>query len=63
MRSPARFRLFPMPMHSLLLFVVWLLLNNTVALGHIIFFQCSGCQFGRRVGGIASHRSSHSVVA
>ena len=36
MRSPARFRLFPMPMHSLLLFVVWLLLNNTVALGHII---------------------------
>lgn len=26
----------PMPIHSLLLFVVWLLLNNTVAPGHIL---------------------------
>jgi len=26
----------PMPIHSLLLFVVWLLLNNTLAPGHIV---------------------------
>jgi multicomponent K+:H+ antiporter subunit E len=26
----------PMPIHSLLLFIVWLLLNNTVAPGHIV---------------------------
>lgn len=31
-----RFRLFPMPVHSLLLFVVWLLLNNTLAPGHLV---------------------------
>lgn len=29
-------RLFPMPIHSLLLLVVWLMLNNTISLGHII---------------------------
>lgn len=29
-------RLFPMPIHSILLFVVWLLLNNTLAFGHIL---------------------------
>lgn len=29
-------RLFPMPMHSLLLLVVWLMLNTTLSLGHII---------------------------
>ena len=36
MKEKARFRLFPMPAHSLLLFVVWLLLNNTLAAGHIV---------------------------
>ena len=29
-------RFLPMPFHSLLLFVVWLLLNNTLAFGHIL---------------------------
>mgnify|MGYP000026181671 CR=1 FL=1 len=29
-------RFLPMPIHSLLLFVVWLLLNNTLAFGHIV---------------------------
>ncbi|RBP78520.1 Na+/H+ antiporter subunit E [Marinomonas rhizomae] len=29
-------KLFPMPFHSLLLFVVWLLLNNSVSAGHIV---------------------------
>lgn len=28
--------LFPMPFHSLLLFVVWLLLNNSISAGHIV---------------------------
>ncbi len=36
MKEKPRFRLFPMPAHSLLLFVVWLLLNNTLAAGHIV---------------------------
>jgi multicomponent K+:H+ antiporter subunit E len=36
MTTNPRFRLFPMPLHSLLLFVVWLLLNNTVAPGHLV---------------------------
>jgi|TARA_B110001454_G_scaffold13596_1_gene12336 multicomponent K+:H+ antiporter subunit E len=36
MNSQPRFRLLPMPIHSLLLFAVWLLLNNTVAPGHIV---------------------------
>lgn len=36
MNEKPRFRLFPMPAHSLLLFVVWLLLNNTLAAGHIV---------------------------
>ena len=36
MKSQPRFRLLPMPIHSLLLFVVWLLLNNTVAPGHLV---------------------------
>ncbi len=31
-----RFRWLPMPVHSLLLFAVWLLLNNTVAPGHLV---------------------------
>ena len=29
-------KLFPMPFHSLLLFVVWLLLNNSVNAGHLV---------------------------
>lgn len=29
-------RLFPMPSHSLLLLIVWLMLNSTMSLGHII---------------------------
>lgn len=29
-------KLFPMPFHSLLLFVVWLLLNNSFSAGHIV---------------------------
>lgn len=36
MKAQPRFRLLPMPLHSLLLFVVWLLLNNTVAPGHLV---------------------------
>jgi multicomponent K+:H+ antiporter subunit E len=36
MKVKPRFRLFPMPAHSFLLFVVWLLLNNTVAPGHLV---------------------------
>ncbi|WP_299202423.1 Na+/H+ antiporter subunit E [uncultured Amphritea sp.] len=36
MKTKPRFRLLPMPLHSLILFVVWLLLNNTVAPGHIV---------------------------
>lgn len=29
-------RLFPMPLHSIMLLIVWLMLNTTVSLGHII---------------------------
>ncbi len=29
-------RLFPMPLHSILLLIVWLMLNTTLSLGHII---------------------------
>lgn len=29
-------RLFPMPLHSTILLIVWLMLNTTVSLGHII---------------------------
>jgi len=36
MKSKPRFRLFPMPLHSLLLLLVWLLLNNTLAAGHLV---------------------------
>ena len=36
MNTKQRFRLFPMPVHSLLLFIVWLLLNNTIAPGHLV---------------------------
>jgi multicomponent K+:H+ antiporter subunit E len=34
--SNALSRLLPMPFHSLLLFVVWLMLNTSVSLGHIL---------------------------
>lgn len=30
------FRMFPMPFHSMLLFVIWLLLNNSLSAGHIL---------------------------
>ncbi|PID44119.1 MAG: Na+/H+ antiporter subunit E [Proteobacteria bacterium] len=36
MQTGFRCRLLPMPAHSLLLFAVWLLLNNTVAPGHLV---------------------------
>ena len=36
MRTHPKYRLFPMPAHSLLLFCVWLLLNNSVSPGHIV---------------------------
>lgn len=36
MKTKTRFRLFPMPVHSLILFIVWLLLNNTIAPGHLV---------------------------
>lgn len=29
-------RLFPMPLHSVILLIVWLMLNTTVSLGHIV---------------------------
>jgi len=35
MDANPRFRLLPMPVQSVLLFVVWLLMNNTLAVGHI----------------------------
>ncbi|UZE96284.1 Na+/H+ antiporter subunit E [Alkalimarinus alittae] len=36
MKAQPRFRLFPMPAHSILLFIIWLLLNNTLAPGHLV---------------------------
>ncbi|MBE0506006.1 MAG: Na+/H+ antiporter subunit E [Marinospirillum sp.] len=36
MEANPRFRFLPMPTHSLLLLVVWLLLNNSVAPGHLV---------------------------
>lgn len=36
MKTNPRFRMLPSPTHSLLLFVVWLLLNNTIAPGHLV---------------------------
>ncbi|KJZ12292.1 cation:proton antiporter [Marinomonas sp. S3726] len=30
------FRMFPMPFHSMLLFVIWLLLNNSLSAGHLL---------------------------
>ncbi len=36
MKAQPRFRFFPMPAHSLLLFVAWLVLNNTLAPGHLV---------------------------
>jgi len=35
MNAKPRFRLLPMPVQSSLLFIVWLLMNNTLASGHI----------------------------
>ena len=36
MRTEAKFKWLPTPFRSLLLFSVWLLLNNSVSPGHII---------------------------
>lgn len=36
MRLEAKFKWLPTPYRSLLLFVVWLLLNNSVSVGHIV---------------------------
>jgi multicomponent K+:H+ antiporter subunit E len=36
MTTKPRFRLLPMPNHSFLLLIVWLLLNNTIAPGHLV---------------------------
>jgi multicomponent K+:H+ antiporter subunit E len=36
MRTQAKFKWLPTPMRSLLLFFVWLLLNNSVSAGHIL---------------------------
>lgn len=35
MAARTGFKFFPMPIHSILLFVVWLLMNNTLAAGHL----------------------------
>jgi len=34
--SRAVSRVFPMPYHSIMLLIVWLMLNNTLSLGHIV---------------------------
>ncbi|SIS39962.1 Na+/H+ antiporter subunit E [Neptunomonas antarctica] len=36
MTTKPSFHLLPMPMHSVILFIAWLLLNNTVAPGHLV---------------------------
>ena len=36
MRSQAKYKWLPTPYRSLLLFIVWLLLNNSVSMGHIV---------------------------
>ena len=36
MRLKARFRLLPTPFRSVFLFIVWLLLNNSVSAGHLV---------------------------
>jgi multicomponent K+:H+ antiporter subunit E len=36
METKPRFRLLPMPIHSFLLLIVWLLLNNTMSPGHLV---------------------------
>ncbi|MAY42459.1 MULTISPECIES: Na+/H+ antiporter subunit E [unclassified Neptuniibacter] len=36
MNTKSSFRWLPMPLHSLMLFIIWLLVNNTVAPGHIV---------------------------
>lgn len=34
--KPSTFRLLPMPFHSVLLFTIWLLLNNSLSAGHLL---------------------------
>ncbi|MFT5591978.1 MAG: multicomponent K+:H+ antiporter subunit E [Oceanicoccus sp.] len=36
MKAKPYFRFLPMPFHSVLLLIVWLLLNNTLAPGHLV---------------------------
>ncbi|WP_439135945.1 Na+/H+ antiporter subunit E [Pseudomaricurvus sp.] len=36
MKANPSFRFLPMPLHSILLLIVWLLLNNTMAPGHLV---------------------------
>ncbi len=35
-------RIFPMPLHSVMLLIVWLMLNNSFSLGHIILGSVVG---------------------
>ncbi len=34
--KPTKFRFFPMPFHTFLLFTIWLLLNNSLSAGHLL---------------------------
>ena len=36
MRLETRFKWLPAPLLSLLLFIVWLLLNNSISVGHLV---------------------------
>jgi multicomponent K+:H+ antiporter subunit E len=40
--SRARSTLLPMPLHSLMLLIVWLMLNSTLSLGHILLGSVLG---------------------
>jgi len=51
-------RLFPMPIHSILLFVVWLLLNNTLAPGHILLGGFLAIAIPRLVAGLSTEQPS-----
>jgi multicomponent K+:H+ antiporter subunit E len=53
-----RSRFFPMPIHSLLLFVVWLLLNDTFAFGHIVLGSFLAVGIPLLVSGLATEQPS-----
>lgn len=53
-----RSRFFPMPIHSLLLFVVWLLLNDTFAFGHIVLGSFLAIGIPLLVAGLATEQPS-----